>query len=62
MPALWGDRYPAGLIRRRVDALQHNYRAVVIADAVGDRDPAAHRANLYDIGAKYADVCTPREL
>ena len=45
-----------------VDALQHNYRAVVIADAVGDRDPAAHRANLYDIGAKYGDVCTLREL
>ncbi len=45
-----------------VDALQYNYRAVVIADAVGDRDPAAHRANLYDIGAKYGDVCTLREL
>lgn len=23
---------------------------------------AAHRADLYDIGAKYADVCTLREL
>jgi len=45
-----------------VDALQYNYRTVVIEDAVGDRDPAAHRANLYDIGAKYGDVCTLREL
>ena len=45
-----------------VDALQHNYRTVVIEDAVGDREPGAHRANLYDIGAKYGDVCTLREL
>lgn len=39
-----------------VDALQHDYRSVVVADAVGDHDAAAHRANLYDMGAKYADV------
>ena len=45
-----------------VDALQHNYRSVVVADAVGDRDAAAHRANLYDIDAKYGDVCTLVEL
>ncbi len=45
-----------------VDALQHNYRVVVVSDAVGDRDPAAHRANLYDIGAKYGDVCTLHDL
>ena len=32
-----------------VDALQHGYRPVVPREAVGDRDPAAHEANLYDI-------------
>jgi nicotinamidase-related amidase len=39
-----------------VDALQNDYRTTVIEDAVGDRDPAAHAANLYDIEAKYGDV------
>jgi maleamate amidohydrolase len=45
-----------------VDALQHGYRTVVVEDAVGDRDPDAHRANLYDIEAKYGDVCSKSEL
>ncbi len=39
-----------------VDALQHDYRTVVVEDAVGDRDAAAHAANLRDLGLKYADV------
>jgi maleamate amidohydrolase len=39
-----------------VDALQHGYRVVVPREAVGDRNPAAHEANLYDIDAKYGDV------
>lgn len=39
-----------------VDALQHGYRVIVPREAVGDRNPAAHEANLYDIDAKYADV------
>jgi maleamate amidohydrolase len=39
-----------------VDALQHGYRPVVPREAVGDRNPAAHEANLYDIDAKYGDV------
>ena len=45
-----------------VDSLQHGYRTIVIEDAVGDRDPAAHLANLYDIDAKYGDVCLLSEL
>ena len=45
-----------------VDALQHGYRAIVVEDAVGDREPAAHRANLYDIEAKYGDVCSLVDL
>jgi maleamate amidohydrolase len=39
-----------------VDALQHGYRAIVPREAVGDRNPAAHEANLYDIDTKYGDV------
>lgn len=39
-----------------VDGLQHDYRVVIPAEAVGDRNEAAHRANLFDLNAKYADV------
>jgi maleamate amidohydrolase len=39
-----------------VDALQHGYRPAVPREAVGDRNLAAHEANLYDIDAKYGDV------
>lgn len=39
-----------------VDALQHGYRVVVPREAVGDRNPSAHEANLYDIDTKYGDV------
>jgi maleamate amidohydrolase len=39
-----------------VDALQHGYRPLVPREAVGDRNPSAHEANLYDIDAKYGDV------
>lgn len=39
-----------------MDALLHDFAGVVVAEAVGDRDPAVHEANLFDIGAKLADV------
>jgi maleamate amidohydrolase len=39
-----------------VDALQHGYRTSVPREAVGDRNPQAHEANLYDIDTKYGDV------
>jgi maleamate amidohydrolase len=44
-----------------VDALQHGYRPVVPREAVGDRNPDAHAANLYDIDAKYGDVVSLEE-
>jgi maleamate amidohydrolase len=44
-----------------VDALQHGYRVVVPRNAVGDRNPAAHEANLYDIDTKYGDVVSVEE-
>jgi nicotinamidase-related amidase len=39
-----------------VDGLQYDYKVVVPAEAVGDRNEEAHRANLFDLNAKYADV------
>ncbi len=39
-----------------VDALQYGFRPVVPREAVGDRNPDAHEANLYDMDAKYGDV------
>lgn len=39
-----------------VDSLQHGYRTIVPEDAVGDRAEGPHRANLFDIDAKYGDV------
>ena len=33
----------------------------MIADACGDRHPAPHDANLFDMNAKYADVVSEGE-
>ena len=53
----------SGCIRATaVDALQHGYRVIVPRDAVGDRNPAAHEANLYDIDTKYGDVVTTDDV
>lgn len=39
-----------------VDGLQYGYRSFIIEDAVGDRDSAAHKANLRDFRLKYGEV------
>lgn len=39
-----------------VDALQHNFRTLVIEECVSDRDKNAHFAALHDLSAKYCDV------
>ena len=44
-----------------LDAMQHGYRVVVPREAVGDRNQAAHEANLYDLDTKYADVVSLAE-
>lgn len=41
-----------------VDAMQHGFRTLVVEEACGDRHPDPHRANLFDMNAKYADVVT----
>lgn len=47
----------SGCVRATVvDGLQHDYKVVIPEEAVGDRNEEAHRANLFDLNAKYADV------
>jgi maleamate amidohydrolase len=47
----------SGCVRATVvDAMQHNFRTVLIEDCVGDRAQAPHDANLFDMRQKYADV------
>jgi nicotinamidase-related amidase len=45
-----------------VDGLQHDYRVVIPVEAVGDRNEDAHRANLFDLNAKYADVLDLKQV
>jgi maleamate amidohydrolase len=52
----------SGCVRQTaVDAQAYGFRSVVVADAVGDRSPEQHRANLIDLDGKYADVVTSEE-
>jgi len=47
----------SGCIRATAEGCFNNgFRAVVVREAVGDRSPSAHQANLFDIDARYADV------
>lgn len=39
-----------------VDCCQHGFLPFVVRDAVGDRAPQPHEANLFDLQAKYAEV------
>lgn len=39
-----------------VDTVSHGFIPIVVAEACGDRHPAPHEANLFDMNAKYADV------
>lgn len=51
----------SGCIRASVvDAMQFNFRTIVIEDCVGDRAIEPHDANLFDMRQKYADVM-PRD-
>lgn len=53
----------SGCIRASaIDALQYGYRAIVPAEAVGDRAELPHQANLFDIDAKYGDVVRLKEV
>ncbi|MBD2842894.1 isochorismatase family protein [Erythrobacter rubeus] len=44
-----------------VDACQHGFIPIVVEEAVGDRHENVHRANLFDMNAKYGDVVSLAE-
>ena len=47
----------SGCVRATVvDAMQFNFRTIVVEDCVGDRAMEPHEANLFDMRQKYADV------
>lgn len=59
---LLGGLTTSGCVRAScVDAMSHGFRTAVIAQACGDRHPAPHEANLFDMNAKYADVVSEDE-
>jgi maleamate amidohydrolase len=45
-----------------VDALQYGFRPIIPVECVGDRARGPHKANLFDMGMKYADVIPLKEV
>ena len=45
-----------------LDSLQNNLLTIVAEDCVGDRNQNAHRANLFDLESKYADVVHSQQI
>lgn len=53
----------SGCIRASaVDGMQYGFRVIVPRECVGDRHPAPHEANLFDINSKYGDVVSKQEV
>lgn len=44
-----------------IDSISNGFVTIVVSDAVGDRADEPHQANLFDMSAKYADLCTTDE-
>ena len=44
-----------------VDCCSHGFIPIIVREAVGDRHPAPHEANLFDMDAKYGDVVSEAE-
>ncbi|MFC4295912.1 isochorismatase family protein [Novosphingobium tardum] len=42
-----------------LDALQYGFAPFIVREACADRQAETHEANLSDLQAKYAEVCTP---
>ena len=52
----------SGCVRATVvDAFSFNYRVGIVLEGTFDRFAASHKINLFDMGAKYADVITMDE-
>ncbi|MFA3791264.1 isochorismatase family protein [Aliiglaciecola sp. SL4] len=45
-----------------VDACSHGFIPIVVEEACGDRHEAPHKANLFDMNAKYGDVVSENEI
>jgi maleamate amidohydrolase len=45
-----------------VDAMSHGFITTVVREACGDRHEGPHKANLFDMQAKYADVVSEEEI
>ncbi len=45
-----------------LDTLQNGFIPLVVEDACGDRDAGVHKANIFDLGAKYADIVTSDDI
>lgn len=45
-----------------VDCCQHGFIPLVVREAVGDRAPGPHEANLFDLQAKYAEVVSLEQV
>ena len=53
----------SGCIRATcLDSCQYGFIPIVVSDACGDRHPAPHEANLFDMNAKYGDVVDEAEV
>lgn len=53
----------SGCVRASViDSMSYNFRTIVATDCVGDRAMEPHEANLFDMGQKYADLMTCKEI
>jgi len=44
-----------------LDSFSNNFRTLVVEEAVFDRGDLPHKANLFDMNAKYADVISLEE-
>jgi maleamate amidohydrolase len=52
-----GGLSTSGCVRATaMDAMQHGFIPIVVEEAVGDRDPDIHTANLFDIKHKIGEV------
>ncbi len=45
-----------------IDAVSSGFKTLVVQDAVGDRHPGIHWANLFDIHTKFADVVSTKDV
>lgn len=53
----------SGCVRATViDSMSYNFRTIVVSDGVGDRSIGPHDANLFDMGQKYADLVSARDV